>query len=57
MAAGAWVRAGRLFWLRVGDQVAVAHGIVVDSELEDTVNSRPRRQERRRLERNTHSSR
>ena len=26
MAAGAWGLAGRLFWLRVGDQVAVAHG-------------------------------
>src|SRR5665648_1004949 len=37
MAAGAWGLAGRLFWLRVGDQVAVAHGVVVDGELEDPV--------------------
>src|SRR5665811_1617140 len=34
MAADSWGLAGRLFWLRLGDQVAVAHGVVVDGELE-----------------------
>jgi hypothetical protein len=28
---------GSLFWLRLGDQVAVAHRVVVDGELEDPV--------------------
>jgi len=37
MAAGAGGLAVCLFWLRVGDQVAVAHGVVVDGELEDPV--------------------
>ena len=37
MAVGAGGLAGRLFWLRVGDQVPVAHGVVVDCELEDPV--------------------
>jgi hypothetical protein len=37
MAAGTWGLAGPLFWLRLGDQVAVAHGVVVDGELEDPV--------------------
>src|SRR5665811_802850 len=37
MAADSWGLAGRLFWLRLGDQVAVAHGVVVDGELEDPV--------------------
>ena len=37
MAADSWGLAGRLFWLRLGDQVAVAHGVVIDGELEDPV--------------------
>jgi len=37
MAAGAWGLVGRLFWSRVGDQLAVAHGVVVDGKLEDPV--------------------
>ena len=37
MAADSWGLAGPLFWLRLGDQVAVAHGVVVDGELEDPV--------------------
>src|ERR1035437_9676268 len=37
MAAGTWGLAGPLFWLRLGDQVAVAHGVVVDGELKDPV--------------------
>ena len=37
MAAGARRFAGSLCWLRVGNQVAVSHGVVVDGELEDPV--------------------
>ena len=37
MAGGPWGVTGPLFWLRLGDQVAVAHGVVVDGELEDPV--------------------
>jgi hypothetical protein len=40
MAAGTWGLAGPPFWLRLGDQVAVAHGVVVDGELEYTVEQR-----------------
>jgi hypothetical protein len=37
MAACAGGLAGRPFWSWAGDQVAVAHGVVVDRELQDAV--------------------
>jgi hypothetical protein len=37
MAAVAGGLTWRLFWLRLGDQVPVAHRVVVDRELEDPV--------------------